>query len=125
MDRVDLRVEMHTARAGAFAVDGGESSAEVRKRVAAARMAAAERWRPYGIRTNAEVSGSLMRRKFRLDSRTMKPLRTALDRGQLSVRGFDRSLRVAWTLADLDGRTSPGVEQVSTALSFRQGGGAR
>jgi magnesium chelatase family protein len=125
MDRVDLRVEMHMARAGAFAADGGESSAEVRKRVAAARMAAAERWRPYGIRTNAEVSGSLMRKKFRLDSSTMKPLRTALDRGQLSVRGYDRSLRVAWTLADLAGRTSPGVEQVSTALSFRQGGGAR
>jgi magnesium chelatase family protein len=125
MDRVDLRVEMHMARVGAFAAEDGESSANVRKRVAAARMAAADRWRPYGIRTNAEVSGSLMRRKFRLDSNTMKPLRTALDRGQLSVRGFDRTLRVAWTLADLAGRTSPGVEQVSTALSFRQTGGER
>jgi magnesium chelatase family protein len=55
----------------------------------------------------------------------MKPLRTALDRGQLSIRGVDRTLRVAWTLADLVGRTSPGVEQVSTALSFRQGRGAQ
>jgi magnesium chelatase family protein len=55
----------------------------------------------------------------------MKPLRVALDRGQLSIRGMDRTLRVAWTLADLAGRTLPGVEQVSTALSFRQGGGVR
>ena len=125
LDRVDLRVEMHTSRAGAFAAEDGESTANVRERVAAARSAAAERWRPYGVRTNAEVSGSLMRRKFRLDFNTMKPLRTALDRGQLSPRGFDRSLRVAWTLADLAGRTSPGVEQVTTALSFRQAGGAR
>jgi magnesium chelatase family protein len=54
----------------------------------------------------------------------MKPLRTAMDRGVLSIRGADRTLRVAWTLADLAGRTAPGVEQVGTALSFRQSGGA-
>ena len=50
----------------------------------------------------------------------MTPLRTALDRGVLSIRGVDRSLRVAWTLADLAGRTSPSAEDVSVALSFRQ-----
>jgi magnesium chelatase family protein len=125
MDRVDLRVEMHTARAGAFASDEGESTALVRERVAAARAVAEERWRPHGIRTNAEVSGALLRRKFRLGADAMKPLRTALDSGQLSIRGMDRTLRVAWTLADIAGRTSPGIEQVSTALSFRQGGGFR
>jgi magnesium chelatase family protein len=122
LDRVDLRVEMHMARAGAFAADEGESTPVVRERVAAARAVAEERWRPHGIRTNAEVSGALLRRKFRLDPAAMKPLRTALDRGQISIRGVDRTLRVAWTLADLGGRTSPGVDEVSTALSFRQAG---
>jgi magnesium chelatase family protein len=125
LDRVDLRVEMHMARAGAFAAEDGESTAVVKERVAFARSVAEERWRPYGIRTNAEVSGALLRRNFRLNTETMKPLRVALDRGQLSIRGMDRTLRVAWTLADLAGRTSPGVEHVSTALSFRQGGGRR
>ena len=125
LDRVDLRVEMHMARAGAFAAEEGESTAVVRERVATARAVAEERWRPHGIRTNAEVSGALLRRRFRLDAAAMKPLRTALDSGQLSIRGMDRTLRVAWTLADLAGRTSPGVEQVSAALSFRKGGGAR
>jgi magnesium chelatase family protein len=124
MDRVDLRVEMHSVRAGAFAAEEGESTAVVRERVAAARSVAEERWRPHGIRTNAEVSGSLLRRKFRLEKKAMAPLRTALDRGSLSVRGVDRSLRVAWTLADLHGKTSPGVDEVLTALSFRQGVGA-
>ena len=124
MDRVDLRVELHRARAGAFAVEDGEATAVVRQRVADARAVAEERWRPYGGRTNAEVSGALLRRKFRPEAAAMAPLRTALDRGVLSIRGVDRSLRVAWTLADLAGRPSPGVEQVSTALSFRQGGGA-
>ena len=125
VDRVDLRVEMHTARAGAFAVGDGESTAAVRERVAAARAVAEERWRPHGIRTNAEVSGALLRRKFRLDAAAMEPLRTALDRGVISIRGVDRTLRVAWTLADLAGRTTPGIEQVGTALSFRQAGGVR
>ena len=101
LDRVDLRVQMHAVRAGAFAPEEGESSAEVRERVAAARTAAAQRWQPHGIRTNAEVSGALLRRKFRLDAKAMEPLHTALDRGQLSIRGVDRTLRVAWTLADL------------------------
>ena len=52
----------------------------------------------------------------------MQPLRTALDRGLLSIRGVDRTLRVAWTLADLAGRTSPGRDEVAVALSFRQTG---
>ncbi|MCV7102466.1 YifB family Mg chelatase-like AAA ATPase, partial [Mycobacterium palustre] len=65
MDRVDLRVQMNPIRAGAISVTDGESTAQVRRRVAAARGAAAERWRPYGVRTNAEVSGTLLRRKFR------------------------------------------------------------
>ncbi len=67
LDRVDLRIEMHTARAGAFAVEDGESTAAVRERVAGARAVAEQRWRPHGIRTNAEVSGALLRRKFRPD----------------------------------------------------------
>ncbi len=82
-------------RAGAFAVTGGESTAQVRRRVAAARDAAAERWRPHGFGTNAEVSGTLLRRKFRPGNAAMAPLKSALDRGLLSIRGLDRTLRVA------------------------------
>ncbi|AQT80795.1 hypothetical protein B1R94_18305 [Mycolicibacterium litorale] len=121
LDRVDLRVQMHMVRAGAFTPEAAESTAAVCARVAAARAAAAERWRQYGCTTNAEVSGSLLRRKFRLDSTAMAPLKTALERGALSIRGVDRSLRVAWTLADLGGRTLPNVDDVAVALSFRRG----
>lgn len=120
LDRVDLRVQMHTVRAGAFASDQSENSAEVRARVAQAREAAAERWRPYGFSTNAEVSGALLRRGFRLADTAMAPLRIALDRGLLSIRGVHRATRVAWTLADLAGRTLPSRDDVSVALSFRQ-----
>ncbi len=97
MDRVDLRVEMHPVRMRAFATTEAEATAQVRSRVASARDAATERWRSHGFRTNAEVSGTLLRRRFRPSSAAMQPLRTALDRGLLSIRGLDRTLRVAWT----------------------------
>ena len=125
LDRVDLRVFMPREKAGAFAAEAGESTAAVRDRVKAAREAAAQRWQEYGIRNNAEVSGVLLRRHFRLDQKVMEPLKTSLDRGILSIRGVDRTLRVAWTLADLAGRTSPELGDVTTALSFRQPGGAQ
>ncbi|BAX91825.1 YifB family Mg chelatase-like AAA ATPase [Mycobacterium shigaense] len=120
LDRVDLRVQLHPVRAGAISSVEGESTAQVRARVAQARETAAARWRPHGFRTNAEVSGSLLRRRFRPGNAAMNPLRIALDRGLLSIRGLDRSLRVAWSLADLAGRSSPGLDEVSAALSFRQ-----
>lgn len=120
LDRVDLRVQMHTERAGAFAPENSEDSRVVRSRVEQARRAAAHRWLPYGFVTNAEVSGPVLRRRFRLGEQAMAPLRTAVDRGLLSMRGLDRSLRVAWTLADLAGRTVPAREDVAMALSFRQ-----
>ncbi len=125
LDRVDLRVQMHTVRTDAFSADEAESTAQVRTRVAQAREAAAQRWRSHGFRTNTEVSGALLRRKFRPDAQAMAPLRTALDRGLLSIRGVDRTLRVAWTLSDLAGRASPGLDEVAVALSFRQPGAAR
>lgn len=124
MDRVDLRVKMHAVRAGAFTAETGEPTAVVRGRVEAARSAAEQRWRPYGIRTNAEVGGPLLRREFKLGDKAMKPLRDAVDRGVLSIRGLDRTLRVAWTLSDLAGRTAPGHAEVAAALSFRQSRGA-
>lgn len=123
VDRVDLQVELYPVSAGAFMPQSGESSAVVRERVATARLAAQERWKPYGIGTNAEVGGPLLRREFRLPRAAMEPLRSVLDRGVISMRGADRCLRVAWTLADLAGRTMPAHEDVAAALSFRQAGG--
>ena len=122
MDRVDLRVEMHPVMAGAFGDQSAESTGDVRARVATARAAAAERWREVGVRTNAEVPGPLLRRKFRPSHEAMTPLRRYLDSGKLSIRGVDRTLRVAWSLADLGGRTTPDLDDVSTALSFREVG---
>lgn len=122
LDRVDLRVQMHMVRAAALHAQQAEPTSAVRARVAQARTAAAERWRPYGVRTNAEISGALLRRQYRPGPTAMAPLRTALERGIISIRGVDRALRVAWTLADLAQRELPTRDDISMALSFRQSG---
>jgi len=125
LDRVDLRVQMHPVRTGALSADVGEPTHEVRARVVEARATAAERWRPYGVRTNAELPGPLLRQRFRLHHDAMAPLRAALDKGLLSIRGVDRTMRVAWTIADLAGRERPCVDDVTTAMGFRQAGAER
>ncbi|MFI2837520.1 ATP-binding protein [Mycolicibacterium sp. PDY-3] len=122
MDRVDLKVEMHAIRSGAFTHDVAEPTAAVRDRVAMARATAAERWQRLGVRTNAEVPGTALRTTFRPGKATMAVLRAAVDRGKLNLRGADRTLRIAWSIADLGGAQSPTPEHVATALSFRQGG---
>lgn len=124
LDRVDLRVRMRGASTEALMDGVGESTEEVRARVAAARAAAGERWREYGWRTNAEVPGPALRQRFRLSRDALAPLERALRRGSITARGADRALRVAWTVADLAGRESPDNDAVCTALGFRDRGAA-
>ena len=119
MDRVDLRVRMQAVATGAFIDEVGESTEDVRRRVAEARAAAGERWSDYGWRTNAEVPGPALRQKFRLARPALAPVERALRKGLITARGADRALRVAWTVSDLAGLVMPGPEQVVTALGFR------
>lgn len=118
LDRVDLRARMFPVT-GLAATSEAESTATVRARVLAARAAAAQRWSGQGWRTNAEVPGPVLRTRFALPRAVVRPLDAGLRAGELTARGADRALRVAWTLADLAGRDRPDQEIVETALFFR------
>ncbi|WP_137725136.1 YifB family Mg chelatase-like AAA ATPase [Prescottella subtropica] len=124
LDRVDLRIRMQSASSQALMDEVGEPTGDVRARVAAARAAAADRWREFGWRTNAEVPGPALRQRFRLARSALRPVEHALRRGEITARGADRALRVAWTLADLAGRGMPDADDVTTALGFRDKGAA-
>ncbi|HEY4702301.1 MAG TPA: hypothetical protein VIH64_10450 [Streptosporangiaceae bacterium] len=69
--------------------------------------------------TNAEVPGPVLRRRFRLPRAVTEPIAAALHRGMVTARGADRTLRLAWTVADLAGRDRPLVEDVSAAMGLR------
>ncbi|MEU8131294.1 YifB family Mg chelatase-like AAA ATPase [Micromonospora sp. NPDC049049] len=124
LDRIDVQVRLMPVRAAELmATDGGvEPSATVAARVAAARQAAVSRWADLGRRLNAEVEGPHLRRPpWRLPARVTVELRGRLDSGSLSARGFDRVIRMAWTIADLDGRDRPDQDDVREALQLRTG----
>ncbi|WP_063041704.1 YifB family Mg chelatase-like AAA ATPase [Nocardia grenadensis] len=120
MDRIDIWLEMHPMSGAGLAATESEDSATVRGRVIAARAAAVARWRDEGWRTNAEVPGYALRRRFPLPAETTAPVEAALRLGRISARGADRALRVAWTVCDLRGGDMPTAHDVMQALDFRQ-----
>jgi magnesium chelatase family protein len=122
LDRVDLQVEvLPVTRAALATVGDAESSAVVAARVAAARAAQRERWRAEQWSLNAHAPGhELRRRPWRLPASATESVDRGVERGTLTVRGYDRVLRTAWTLADLDGRDSPQARDVDRAFVLRQ-----
>uniref|UniRef100_UPI0032D9220F magnesium chelatase subunit ChlI family protein n=1 Tax=Arthrobacter sp. H35-MC1 TaxID=3046203 RepID=UPI0032D9220F len=99
-----------------------ESSAQVAKRVEMARDIAGERLKKWGLVHNADLTGRVLRGPLRLGGHDTALLDRAMGTGVLSARGYDRVLRLAWTVADLQGRERPGSDDVGLALTLRQRG---
>ena len=123
MDRIDLRIEVPAVTASDLILPApAEGSAEVAARVAAARAIQTERYAAIGlpqIRTNAEAPASVLEDIARTDAQGQKLLRDAAEAMRLSARGYHRVLRVARTLADLDGAETIGRLHLAEALSYR------
>ncbi|GGB86213.1 hypothetical protein N798_04340 [Knoellia flava TL1] len=122
MDRIDIQANVPPVSRAAFADERGEPSEVVLARVLAARAAQRERWSSRGWQTNARVPGHALRRSpLRLPGSVTAPIDRALDRGLLTLRGYDRTLRLAWSSSDLAGRLRPTVDDVGLALTLRGG----
>ncbi|ROS71980.1 magnesium chelatase family protein [Curtobacterium sp. PhB130] len=121
LDRIDIRVHVQRVTTGAIRrADGATpTSAGARGIVATARDRMTTRLDGTGWSTNAEVAGSWLRRAGRSEPGATSLLDRALDLGTLTMRGWDRVMRLAWTIADLDGVDRPGEPQVRAALALR------
>jgi magnesium chelatase family protein len=121
LDRVDLQIGVRpVSRAAIRRVGLGESTAVVAARVSQARQAQRDRLSGTRWRCNADVPGrDLTQGVMRLDPSVTTDLDRAVERGTLTVRGFHRVLRVAWTLGDLGGRAAPGRDEVAQAVELR------
>lgn len=120
LDRIDVRVSLLPVTLAALGGPPGESTVEVAHRVLVARQAQRARWAGTPWVVNAEVPGSMLRADaWRLPRSVTHLLDAAMDRGELTLRGYDRCLRVAWTLADLAGAERPGREHLGQALALR------
>ncbi|MEE2568536.1 YifB family Mg chelatase-like AAA ATPase [Pseudarthrobacter sp. J64] len=125
LDRVDIQLQVERVSLSDFGQAGNEEDTEaIAARVRAARLVQGERLRAFGLENNSQVPGRILRGQLRLAPPVTRILDQSLERGVLTARGYDRVLRLAWTLADLAGRSHPDINDIGQALNLRQAASA-
>ncbi len=124
LDRLDVQIELAAVKASDLTLPPPkEKSADVATRVALARTIQRQRFLDRGLeslRTNAQADGTVLEEFAALDAAGTALIRDAADAMNLSARGYHRVLRVARTIADLDGRDKVSRLHLAEALSYRQ-----
>lgn len=121
MDRIDLHIEVVPVPFKDLSVmQPGEPSSVIRERVMAARKIQEERYRGYpGIYCNAQMNTKLFHQYCAIDQQCQDLMKAAMDKLGLSARAYDRILKVARTIADLEGAETIGVVHLSEAINYR------
>lgn len=120
LDRIDIRLFVpRLSRQELLGQASGEPSDRIRRRVAEARERQRRRYAGTSVRSNAELPGPRARREARIATEAEELLARAVERLELTGRGFDRALKVARTAADLDGAEEVCARHVAEALSYR------
>jgi magnesium chelatase family protein len=124
LDRIDLRVTLERPSLAELDPSSGEleGTQAVADRVAQARERAANRFRDEPWKINSQVPGPMLRRKYPVSDKARELLANVSL--EISARGADRILRVAWTIADLRGHDVPNETDVAVALRYRDGNGS-
>lgn len=121
LDRIDLQVEVPRLTSDELLNKSSkeEASAEIRKRVIRARKIQAERYRDESILTNSELTPKLVKKYCKIDKEGEELFKTAIVKYQLSGRRYDRILKLARTIADLDGSDDIKQQHLMQALQYR------
>jgi magnesium chelatase family protein len=123
LDRIDLHIEVPAVTAADLILPPPtEGSREVAARVARARQIQTERYTALGlphVRTNSAAQGATLDEVVKLDQASLALIHDAADTMRLTARGYHRVLRVARTLADLEGSDKVGRLHLAEALSYR------
>lgn len=120
LDRFDLHIEVAPVEFSDISSDKKEESSEIiRKRVSAARDIQNERFKGTGITCNAKITPDRLNGFCPMDDKARSFIGMAFDRLGLSARAYDRLLKVARTIADLNGREKIEKEHISAAIQFR------
>ena len=120
LDRIDMHIEVVPVPLSE--INGEqveETSAEIRKRVIAARDVQARRFQGIGIHSNAMMNSAMLREFCPLSSEVHSLLEMAMSRLNLSARAYDRIIKVARTIADLEGVEDISPAHISEAISYR------
>jgi magnesium chelatase family protein len=121
LDRVDIRLRVESPTRVELSTSNAERSESIRIRVMRARAIAAERFAQQSFKLNSQIPPSLLRERFRPSKDGMAILHALLDKEELSARGFHRTIRLSWSIADMSGVKTPGKNEVERALILRSG----
>lgn len=120
MDRIDMHIEVDSVTYDELKSESlEESSEEIKARVDVARDIQLNRYKDTGIFSNAKMSDQFVRKYCKISAESDKMLRFAFDKLNLSARAYNRILKVARTIADLDGCLDIKDEHVMEAISYR------
>ena len=121
LDRIDLQIEVPRLTSEELLKSSAdeESSADIRKRVIKARKIQYERYKNDNIFTNSELTPKLIKKYCKIDKQSEELLKTAIVKYQLSGRRYDRILKLARTIADLDGVQDIKQTHLMQALQYR------
>lgn len=120
LDRIDIHIEVTPVKYQKLdSEEKTETSEEIRKRVNIARKIQLERYKEYNIFSNAELTPKLIEKYCKLDKKGKQILQNAFDRLGLSARAYGRILKVARTIADLDGKEKIDVNHLAEAIQYR------
>ncbi|PIF06349.1 MAG: magnesium chelatase [Draconibacterium sp.] len=121
LDRIDIHLEVVPVPFKKLSeLEASENSAVVRERVQAARKIQEERFASHkGIYANAQMTSKLIRKYVVLDNEGNELIRNAMDRLGLSARAYDRMLKVARTIADLEKEKDVQAHHLSEAIHYR------
>lgn len=121
LDRIDIHIEIVPVPFEELSKNEElENSETIRKRVINARNIQSKRFEKYpGIYCNAQMSSKLIREFVQLDSESENRLKTAINRLNLSARAYDKILKVARTIADMDGSENVKPNHISEAINYR------
>lgn len=120
LDRIDIHAEIHPVRYDELNNEvKEETSAVIRERVNRARRIQNDRYKGQGIYSNSELTPALIRKYCELDRSTTSLLKMALERLGLSARTYDRILKVARTIADMDASEKINSEHIAEAIQYR------
>lgn len=115
-DRIDIHITLRRPSKADLRRGGTFTSAALKAEVAEARERQARRFASLHYERNADVPGSWLRRNTQLTNATMSRFEEGIIRGYLSLRGYDRILRLAWSIADLSGHDWPSEDDVAMAF---------